>query len=107
MIFRVIAALLLMAACSPSGDAEQEASAGVGEGAEEVAEGGETPVVMEQCDAADYRPLIGTPVATATLPVGPMLRAYGENDIITQEYLPRRTNIVYDARKVVANVYCG
>jgi len=107
MILRVIAALLLMAACSPSGEAEKEASGGDGEGAEEVAESSEAPVVMEQCEAADYRPLIGTPVATATLPDGPMLRAYGENDIITQEYLPRRTNIVYDAKRVVRNVYCG
>ena len=107
MSIRVIAALLLMAACAPSGEAENEAAGSVGEGAEGAAEIGETPAVMEQCDAADYRPLIGTPVDVASLPVGQMLRVYGENAIITQEYLPRRTNIVHDARMVARDVYCG
>ncbi len=65
------------------------------------------PVVVEQCDAADYRPLIGTSVDAATLPDGQFFRSYGENDIITQEYLPRRTNVVYDAKRIVGDVYCG
>ena len=107
MTIRVIAALLLMAACAPSGAADKEASGGVGEGAEEAAESGAAPSAMEQCDAEDYMPLISAPVDVASLPAGEFLRAYGENDIIVQDYLPRRTSIVYDTRSIVRNVYCG
>ena len=107
MTIRVIAALLLMAACAPAGEAENEAAGSVGGGAEGAVEVGETPAVMEQCDAEDYRPMIGAAVDVASLPLGPMLRVYGENAIITQEYLPRRTNIVHDAKMVARDVYCG
>jgi hypothetical protein len=107
MTIRVIAALLLMAACAPSGEAEKEAAVGVGKGAEEATESGDAPAVMELCDAVDYRPMIGTAVVMDSLPVGRFLRVYGENAIITQEYLPRRTNIVHDAKRVVRDIYCG
>ena len=62
---------------------------------------------IELCDASDYRPLIGTNVAAATLPTGPMLRAYGVDDIVTQEYIPQRTNVVFDAGGVIVRVWCG
>ena len=107
MILRLIAALLIVAACSPTGETEEAVVDSIVEGAEVAAEERSAPTVIEQCDAEDYRTLIDTSVSAATLPEGPMLRVYGENDIITQEYLPRRTNVVYDARKVVRNVYCG
>ena len=63
--------------------------------------------IPEQCDAEDYRPLIGTPAAAATLPQNEFFRAYGETDIITQEYLPRRTNVVYGADGIIKDVFCG
>ena len=107
MIFRLTAALLIMVSCSPTGGAEEVADETIDEIAEDVSEGEATPIVIAQCDAEDYRPLIGTSLDAATLPEGQFFRAYGENDIITQEYLPRRTNVVYDARKVVRDVYCG
>ncbi len=107
MKLRLIAVALIMAACSPTGEAEEAVVDSIVEGAEVAAEEGSAPTVIEQCDAEGYRILIDTSVSAATLPEGPMLRVYGENDIITQEYLPRRTNVVYDARKVVRNVYCG
>ena len=62
---------------------------------------------LEQCDAEDYRHLIGTPVAAAAFLTGNLLRVYGENDIITQDYLPQRTNVVYDAEGLIARVTCG
>lgn len=62
---------------------------------------------IELCDAADYRPLIGSNIAATTLPRDPMIRAYGVNDIITQEYLPQRTNIVFDTDGVIVRVWCG
>ena len=63
--------------------------------------------IPEQCDAEDYRPLIGTPAAAATFPQNEFFRAYGETDIITQEYLPRRTNVVYGSDGIIKDVFCG
>ncbi|MGI9393129.1 MAG: hypothetical protein ACR2OY_00645 [Boseongicola sp.] len=107
VILRLTAALLFLVACSPTSEAVEDSADDVDEVSETVAEEELAPDVMEQCDASDYRPLIGTPVDEAALSGDPMLRVYGENDIITQEYLPRRTNIVYNSRKVIRNVYCG
>ena len=62
---------------------------------------------LEQCDADLYRPMIGTPAATAALPESDMLRVYGANDIVTQEYLPQRTNVVVGADGLIQQVTCG
>ena len=68
----------------------------------------EEPIpALEQCAAADYRVLIGTPVADALLQPSESLRIYGETDIIIQEYLPQRTNVVTDGEGMVVRVYCG
>ena len=106
MMLRRTAVFAFLAACSATAEVgvdPEVAEEPIVEG--EVAE--EEPAVTEQCDAEDYRPLIGTAVAEATFPDGPMLRVYAEGDIITQEYLPRRKNIVHNARGVIQNVYCG
>ena len=71
--------------------------------AEEAANAG----LPEECDAAEYRGFIGQNIAAVTVPTGPMLRAYGETDIITQDYLPQRTNIVYSAEGIILRVTCG
>ena len=74
---------------------------------EDVVEEEEIPA-LEQCDAADYRPLIGTEIAAALTPGDdPMLRVYGAGEIVTQEYLPQRTNIVFDGDGLIQRVYCG
>ena len=70
---------------------------------ESVDDGG----LPEQCDAGDYRGFIGQNIATVTVPTGPMLRAYGETDIITQDYLPQRTNVIYSAEGTILRVTCG
>lgn len=82
---------------------EGEAGA-FGEAADDV--GGDN-ALPEECDAADYRPLIGTSIAAVTLPADDMIRAYGETDIVTQEYLPQRTNIIYGMDGVILRVTCG
>ncbi len=96
--------LIALAACAP--DVPEDDPAIV---TEVVVENGleERIPEMEQCDAEDYRPLIGTPVAAAPFPIGNLLRVHGENDIIRQEYLPQRTNIVYDAEGLITRVACG
>ena len=62
---------------------------------------------LEQCDADDYRPMIGTPVAAATFPQSDLLRVYSVTDIVTQDYLPQRTNIVVGADGLILRVSCG
>ena len=62
---------------------------------------------VELCDAPEYRPLIGGNIAAVSLPSDPMIRAFGKNDLITQDYRPERVNIVYDEAGVIFRVYCG
>ena len=62
---------------------------------------------IELCDAQDYRHLLGAVAASQTFPIGPEFRVYGVDDIITQEYLPNRTNVVVNQDGLVARVYCG
>lgn len=61
----------------------------------------------ELCDASAYAGMIGTNIAAATFPSDPKIRVFGENDIVTRDYIPQRTNIVHDERGVIREVYCG
>ena len=103
------ALMMLAAACAPSipnsaADAELETTAGAGG---LVVSADEEPDLFEECDAQSYRGLIGTPAAAAAVNAGPQLRVYAETDLITQEFLPQRTNIVTDDAGMVVRVYCG
>lgn len=69
--------------------------------------GGEGLAEVELCDAEDYRQLIGSAVAATSFPQGPNLRVFSLTDIVTQEYLPSRTNVVYDNSGTIVRVYCG
>ena len=62
---------------------------------------------IELCDAADYRGLVGSDVGATSFSIGPQLRVFGQNDIITQDYIPQRTNVVYDTSRQIIRVYCG
>ena len=103
MMYRLGAVLLALTACSPV--PSEDTPAIVTEVV--AAEVPEAPPVLEQCAAADYRPLIGTPLAEAAIAPGDRLRVFSVNDIITQEYLPQRTNVVFDGDGVIMRVYCG
>lgn len=59
------------------------------------------------CNLAQYRPLIGQAAADQFLPTGPELRVFSESDIVTQELLPKRTNIVTNANGIIVRVFCG
>lgn len=109
-VFRLLPVLFLVAACAA---AEVPGASGGGTGNLPGAGGAaaDTPeddlVGVELCDAKKYRPLVGTPVSAATFPVGPRLRVYGIDDVVTQEYLPNRTNVVHDRNGVILRVFCG
>jgi len=61
----------------------------------------------ELCDAADYRSLIGTNIADATVPEGPNVRIFSINDIVTRDFIPQRTNVVYETTGEITQVFCG
>lgn len=69
--------------------------------------GGEGLAAVELCKAKDYRHLVGQSVAAASFPQSPNLRVFGVNDIVTQDYIPQRTNIVHDDASRIVRVYCG
>ena len=97
-------ALGVLAACAPvpaaddSGD-PPPADIGLGDKA--------APGDVELCNAEDYRHLLGTNIGAASLQAGPMLRVYSVDDIVTQEYIPHRTNIVFDPEGMIMRVWCG
>ena len=116
LIFRLlpVSALLLAGACAPAPESavivtEEISSASPGADATEAETGtGSAGLAdIELCDAADYRPLIGSNIAATTLPAGPRLRAFSVDDIVTQEYIPQRTNIIYQPDGTIIRVECG
>jgi len=99
----------LMAACGGREIPDSGAEAAI-EGEELggiIVSADEEPDLFEECDAQSYRGLLGTQIADALVNEGPQLRVYAENDLITQEFLPQRTNIVTDEAGIVTRVYCG
>ncbi len=107
-LFAVSAAVFLTAcAPTPPDDRVDERPAAAELPTEEQGEGDGGLADIELCEADAYRPLIGTNIAATSLPAGPMLRAFALTDIVTQDYLPQRTNIVYDDGGTITRVYCG
>ena len=113
LIFRFLScsAMLWATACGPAPDSDAVVTkVVVVPAAAEGEETGQDPAGLadiELCDARDYRPLIGSNIAAATLPAGPRLRAFSVDDIVTQEYIPQRTNIVYRPDGTIIRVECG
>jgi hypothetical protein len=105
-------ALLTFAACAPVPDDSVEI-VDITDGPEVIvstgdgAQSSEGSADLEECDADMYRPLIGTNVEEAGLQSDDRLRVYSEADIVTQEYIPQRTNVVYDTGGTIARVFCG
>lgn len=99
-------AAILLSACGP---VEEPGVARETETPGEVAEDGSEPGLgdIELCDAADFRPLIGSGIAEAVIPEDRVHRVFGEDDIVTQEYIPQRTNVVYDTKGRIVRVWCG
>lgn len=107
--FLLLQAIWLLAACATAGTPVPGSPSGNLPGAGGAAGVGEPegPVGVELCDADDYRPLVGTPVAATTFAAGPRLRVFGVDDLVTQEYLPNRTNVAYDRSGTIVRVWCG
>lgn len=99
MKYACLLALLTATACAPTLNDVSD-SFGSGDDSTAIDEN-------EQCDAADYRPLIGTPVTATIFPTGKLLRVYGQGDIVTQEYIPQRINVVYNSGGKIVRVTCG
>ncbi|NNE86522.1 MAG: hypothetical protein HKN27_00470 [Silicimonas sp.] len=98
-------ALLGATACAPVPD-DTSGVVDISDRPGGIEQGGDE-VELEECDAADYRPLIGTTVTDTVFPTGERLRVYSEADIVTQEYIPQRTNVVFDTSGKIVRVFCS
>ncbi len=108
MRFTIASAIILgLAACEPTVPDDRAApeDRALPGPSEDVGGGGLADI--ELCDAEDYRPLVGSNVDATSFPTGPQLRVFGVNDIVTQDYIPQRTNVVHDTARVIVRVYCG
>jgi len=61
------------------------------------------------CEAASLAWLVGKPKSAIPVPVYPSLRrVYCSSCLVTQDYLPGRTDIVFDAETgIITQVKCG
>lgn len=101
-----VVCLVLAACASATPDDREPSSDRALPGPSEKIEGGGLADI-ELCDAEDYRALIGTDVGATGFPSGAELRVFGVDDIVTQDYIPQRTNIVFDRSRRIVRVYCG
>lgn len=105
--------LLAAAACAPAtpddrdiaGDRDITENRALPGPSEEIE--GSGLAAIELCDAERYRPLVGSSVDATAFPTGPRLRVFGVDDIVTQDYIPQRTNVVHDDDRLIVRVYCG
>ncbi|MEO9824355.1 MAG: I78 family peptidase inhibitor [Paracoccaceae bacterium] len=106
MKYVCLSALCGLIACAPVPDsgAIDDNSAGVEQSVdgEDVADN-----PNDLCDAGEYRALIGTPVTATVFPTGKLLRVFSEADIVTQEYIPQRTNVMFSTGGQIMRVFCG
>ena len=103
MKYLCLLALLGLVACAPTPDdtVPVDAISGGG-GAVDLVE-----AETEECDAESYRSLLGTQVGATSFPASDRLRVFGQSDIVTQEYIPQRTNVVYNVAGQITRVFCG
>jgi hypothetical protein len=87
-----------LAACAPQEAAETtETEAVLAEGAEDA-----------ECAAEDFAYLVGRSRAEAVAAELPEPhRIYGTRDMVTQDYVPQRLNVVVGEDEIVTAVTCG
>lgn len=59
------------------------------------------------CPAADYRGLIGEPLAAVTMPADLNTRVIGPDTMVTMDYVSERMNIYLDESGVITDITCG
>jgi hypothetical protein len=97
---------LALAACTGASRADPE-------GASSSPPPGVTPAPppsdVRQCDAASLKYLIGRPRSEIPAPIEPgNRRVYCSSCVITQDYVPGRTDIVFDTQTgIIIQVKCG
>lgn len=108
MPLRFLAALLILTACAEAPD-DTEVVTGSFDAvtvAPDVDPSIASPDV-EECDADVFRQAIGVDISTTAFTPSDNVRIFSEADLVTQEYLPKRTNIVTDTNGIITRVYCG
>jgi hypothetical protein len=107
----IAAIALVVSGCGGAGSGKAQTVGGTGAATPQppAAATLPAPVSNEQCDAPSLSYLIGHPHTDIPVPVDPShRRVYCTGCVITQDYRPDRTDIVYDARTgLITVVKCG
>ena len=101
--------LLLLPACAPP--VEEPAPEPLpGPPVDEAAAEGEEPAVdliLGPCGADEVQDLTGTPLAEAGERIPVDARVIAPGDVVTQDYRPKRMNVLTDDRGRIAEITCG
>ena len=92
---------LLAAACTPPAaeDKAEEPVAGAPQTREEAA-------AQDTCGAAQYRAMIGTPIAAASFPATPNIRVIMPDMMVTQDFSATRLNVIVDTNGNISSLEC-
>ncbi|MEM7720473.1 MAG: I78 family peptidase inhibitor [Pseudomonadota bacterium] len=105
---RPVVIMLFLGACAGSAPEDREVPDNQSlPGPSEGNTGGGELADIELCDAQTYRDLVGSDVDDASFPTAGGPRVFGVNDIVTQDFIPQRTNVVFDTSRRIVRVYCG
>ena len=61
----------------------------------------------DACGAGNYTPMLGSNIATVTLPDDLNHRVIGPDTIVTKDYRPERINFYTDANGTITRISCG
>jgi hypothetical protein len=95
---------LLAAACAPP--AENKAEEPTQEPVVTAPQTREEATAQDSCGAAQYRAMIGTPIAAATFPSTPNIRVITPDMMVTQDFSAARLNVIVDTNGNISSLEC-
>lgn len=100
----LIAVSLLAAACTPP--AEDKAEEPAQEPVAAAPTTREEATAQDTCGAAQYRAMIGTPIAAASFPATPNIRVITPDMMITQDFSAERLNVIVGTDGNISSLEC-
>jgi hypothetical protein len=95
---------LLAAACAPP--TEDKAEEPAQEPVAAAPQTREEATAQDACGAAQYRAMIGTPIAAASFPATPSIRVIMPDSVVTQDFRADRLNVIVDASGNITALEC-
>lgn len=102
MIRLALSAFALFAsACAPSTGGEK-----AGEATQAEPQTRQEATAQDTCGAAQYRAMIGTPIAAASFPATPQIRVIMPDSAVTQDFRADRLNVIVDQSGNISALEC-